>query len=206
MSFLYDNHGSRKYITIKERRAFLSVAKQLVPADAATFCAALAHTGARISEVLELVPSRIDVNDGMVVVRSLKKRRLGVYRAVPVPTEFIRELDLVHSLQEAQADEAMSQDRIWPWSRTTAWQLIKQTMSLAGIEGPQATPKGLRHGFAISALQSGVPLNVVSKWLGHAHLKTTAIYADAVGEEERLLAQRMWDTLSTSENKNDKKG
>jgi len=40
---------------------------------------------------------------------------------------------------------------------------------------------------------SKVPLNMTQKWLGHARLSTTAIYADAVGAEERQLAQRMWE-------------
>ena len=29
-------------------------------------------------------------------------------------------------------------------------------------------------------------------WLGHAQLTTTAIYANAVGEEEQSIAARMW--------------
>jgi integrase/recombinase XerD len=32
----------------------------------------------------------------------------------------------------------------------------------------------------------------VKRWLGHAHLSTTAIYVDAVGEEERGIAARLW--------------
>jgi integrase len=34
--------------------------------------------------------------------------------------------------------------------------------------------------------------NMVQKWLGHAQLTTTAIYANAVGEEEQSIAARMW--------------
>ena len=34
--------------------------------------------------------------------------------------------------------------------------------------------------------------SLVQKWLGHAQLSTTAIYADAVGEEEHSIASRMW--------------
>jgi integrase/recombinase XerD len=33
---------------------------------------------------------------------------------------------------------------------------------------------------------------MVQKWLGHADLATTAIYADAVGAEAKEIAQRMW--------------
>ena len=39
---------------------------------------------------------------------------------------------------------------------------------------------------------SGVPLNMLQKWLRHAQLSTTAIYADAVGKEEQDIARRMW--------------
>ena len=65
-------------------------------------------------------------------------------------------------------------------------------MRRAGLKGPQATPKGLRHGFGVQAVSVGIPLNLVQKWLGHAQLSTTAIYADAVGAEEKQIAARMW--------------
>jgi len=44
----------------------------------------------------------------------------------------------------------------------------------------------------IDALSKGVPLNMVSKWMGHAKMETTAIYCNAVGEEQQTLAARMW--------------
>jgi len=40
-----------------------------------------------------------------------------------------------------------------------------------------------RRGNAIHALSRGVPLNMLSKWMGHSQMETTAIYANAVGEE-----------------------
>jgi len=39
---------------------------------------------------------------------------------------------------------------------------------------------------------NGVPLNILQKWMGHAQLTKTAIYADAVGKEEQNIAARMW--------------
>ncbi len=62
----------------------------------------------------------------------------------------------------------------------------------AGVKGPQATPKGLRHGFGVGAIHAGIPLNLLQRWLGHAQLTTTAICANAVGPEERNIAARMW--------------
>ena len=63
----------------------------------------------------------------------------------------------------------------------------------AGIaDGPHACPKGLRHGFGVQAVSKGIALNMVQKWLGHAQLTTTAIYANAVGAVEQSIAARMW--------------
>ena len=63
----------------------------------------------------------------------------------------------------------------------------------AGIpDGPHRSPKGLRHGFGINAIVNGIPLHVLQKWMGHARLSTTAIYANAIGKEEQDFAARMW--------------
>ena len=56
-------------------------------------------------------------------------------------------------------------------------------MMVAGISGPQASPKGLRHGYAVAGIEKGIQLNILQKWLGHASLTTTAIYANAVGRK-----------------------
>ena len=69
---------------------------------------------------------------------------------------------------------------------------VHAAMEAAGLDGPQASPKGLRHGFGVAAVSAGIPLNLVQKWLGHAQLTTTAIYANAVGAEEKDIARRMW--------------
>ena len=62
-------------------------------------------------------------------------------------------------------------------------------MEAAGIHGRQACPRGLRHGFGVGILQSGVPLTLVQRWLGHARLTTTAIYAEVSGPEKRAFAE-----------------
>ncbi len=46
---------------------------------------------------------QIDLSGRVVVFESLKKRRRGVFRAVPVPPELLEDtLDLVHGIREAQ--------------------------------------------------------------------------------------------------------
>lgn len=194
MSLLYDRVGSRKYLTVGERNAFLRAARGL-PRKARTLCLVLAYTGARVSEALALTPAKVDLDSGVIVIESLKKRGTGLFRAVPVPTGVLDELNRIHRIQAKQRDARRANEPLWAWCRTTAWKLVKRAMVAAAISGPQSSPKGLRHAFAVAALQAGVPLNLVKKWLGHSRLSTTAIYADAVGEEEQLLAKRLWGTF-----------
>ncbi len=189
---LYGRDGRRKYLTAEERAAFLKAAES-AERDVRTFCGLLAYSGCRISEALAVTADRVDLGAGLVVLESLKKRRPGVYRAVPLPPALLDALDLAHGLRKAQRRPDGGKGVVlWPWSRMTAWRRVAAVMAAAGISGPHATPKGLRHGFGVAAVSAGIPLNLAQRWMGHAQLSTTAIYAEAVGEEERNIASRMW--------------
>lgn len=190
---LYDGAGNRKYLTAEERKLFLKAADRAAR-EARTFCHVLHFTGCRISEALALTADRIDYANGTITFESLKKRRGGVYRSIPVPPALLEALDLVHNVREIEARRGRGRKvKLWTWERTTAWRKVKAVMDAADLgEGPQVSPKGLRHGFGVAAVTTGIPLNMVQKWLGHAQLSTTAIYADAVGAEEKSIASRMW--------------
>ena len=100
---------------------------------------------------------------------------------------------MVYGIREAQSRRGKGRGELpWPWSRMTGWRAVHTVMAAAGLDGPHASPKGLRHGFGVAAVTAGIPLNLVQKWLGHAQLTTTVIYANAVGAEEKNIAQRMW--------------
>jgi integrase/recombinase XerD len=189
---LYDRNGHRKYLTPTERQDFLRAAASM-PDAVRTFCGTLAYAGCRISEALALTADRVDIKDGVLVFESLKKRRKGIFRAVPAPPDFMNALCLVHDLGTLQRRSDRGRAvRLWHWSRSTAWRRVAEVMEAAGVTGMHATPKGLRHGFGIKAVTSDVPLNMAQKWLGHSRLSTTAIYTNATGDEEKQIAQRMW--------------
>ena len=189
---LHTVEGLRKYMTAGEREAFLREADR---ADRAvrTLCMTLTYAGCRLSEALALTVDRVDLAAGVLTFESLKKRRDGVYRSVPVPPSLLEALDMVHGIREQQSSKGRGRGvQLWPWSRMTGWRAVHDVMVAARLEGPHASPKGLRHGFGVAAISAGIPLNMVQKWLGHAQLTTTAIYADAVGAEEKDIARRMW--------------
>lgn len=192
---LYSASGQRKYLTATERGRFLSAALSCPRLELRTFCLVLAYTGCRISEALALTAGAVEVKEAFVAIKSLKKRKhLVVVREMPIPRDCVRLLRRVHHLEHSLPDR-----RLWPWSRSRAWQLVKSIMAAAHISrGIHATPKGLRHGFGLHAIQCGVPLNLVQRWLGHARMETTSIYLQAMGAEERQIAGRMWTAQRTS--------
>jgi integrase len=183
---MYSLDGHRKYLTQSETRRFLEEARR-TDLETYAFCALIAMTGCRISEALALNVDNLDFESKNIVFECLKKRRRHVFRSIPVPTDVLKTLRSLIRTHRLRPGE-----RLWTWSRMTGYRRVREIMDTIGVEGPQASPKGLRHGFGVSAIQAGVPLNMVQRWLGHADMKTTAIYTSAIGPEERDIASRMW--------------
>ncbi len=180
---LISGDGRRKYLCASEIPRFLDAARN---ADTATrlFCSLLVFTGCRVSEALSVTCTHLDAEMGRVTFRTLKRRAL-IFRTVPVPPELIGAL-------VRYARERPPQVPLWAWSRQTAWRRVKAVMKEAGIAGPHAMPKGLRHGFGVANAEENVPMPTTQKWLGHAKLETTAIYQQVAGREEAAFARRVW--------------
>lgn len=140
------------------------------------------------------------IEEEAIVFRSLKKRthdkrgrkKKPQFRTVPVPSRLIEDIDLVFNLRTLQRKSKTRALPLWTLGRTSAWRMVKKVMQRASIEGPQATAKGLRHGFGIHMIQSSVPITVVRDLMGHTDTKTTEIYLQAVGEEQRAMVMQAW--------------
>jgi integrase/recombinase XerD len=156
---------------------------------------ALAFTGARVSALLALTPASFAIESNVVSIVTLKRRRMHV-REIPIPPALMASLDRVFGLRLTQRDERSSQRSLWRFCRQTAWRIVKRAMRLAHVSGRRASPRGLRHSLGVNALQAGVPLHLIQRWLGHSRLSTTAIYADVVGPEELSFAARFWQASS----------
>ena len=185
---LISSEGERLYLTQDERKIF---EKHALKQERKVMSMALVmlYTGCRISEVLNIQYKHVDLSEKRIIIESLKKRKKGIFRTIPISPELVERLDLVHGIRENKEPNTF----LWSYTRMTAWRKINAIMIESNLSGKKATPKGLRHSFGIHAILSNVPITKVQKWLGHAHVSTTAIYTDAVGKEEDELAQRMWE-------------
>jgi integrase len=191
---LYDGRGQRKYLIRSERAAFVREALR-AGGEIGSFCIVLAFTGARVSEVLALTPANIDEANGTINIETLKRRKRGVIRSIPLSSEVFDLLDRTHHYKMARHNIAQSKARLWPWSRTTAWRRVRQIMHVAANPAHLAKPKALRHSFGAEAALNQIPITLIKKWMGHARLDTTEIYTSLVGEEERALYRLTWRHL-----------
>ena len=71
---LYNSKGQRKYLNANERQRFLNCTKDL-RTDKKLFCQTLYFTGARISEVYNLMPLSIDYSNKTIVIETLRNER-----------------------------------------------------------------------------------------------------------------------------------
>lgn len=181
---LLDKNGQRKYLNQKERGSFYKTIKLELP-DIRLFCEMLFWTGGRISEVLSLKKESIDFSEKVVIFESLKKRKKGIYRQVPLPPYLLKVL-------LTKTKNLSDSTRLWTYSRRTASRYIKRIMTKSSVIGPMSCSKGLRHSFAINCLVKNIPITLIKKWLGHASLATTSMYLDVANEEERKIAERLW--------------
>lgn len=188
---IWQVNGEKKYLSADEVRRFIQTARGR-RLDIALLCEFLAVTGCRISEAISMTCAQVSPSTRLATIHSLKKRKPGVFREVPLTPALAEGLN-----DYIEAQSLKPHDKLWPYSRMTAYRHVKAIMMQIGIDGPRASPKALRHGFAIEAIQAGVPLNIVQRWLGHASMATTAIYTSAIGPEELKLADRMWSSRTS---------
>ncbi|WP_298921442.1 site-specific integrase [uncultured Roseobacter sp.] len=185
---LYNERNERLYLNAAELQRFIAVARQATPA-VRRFALTLAYTGCRLSEVRALRSGSLQIEARVISVRSLKKRHHHVIREIPMPVALVSELRPLSGA--AGTDYLWSQEnRIIP--RITAYRWIKGLMHEAQIDGAKACPRGLRHAYGTRAILSGVPLHMLQRWMGHASMRTTAIYSTVLGPEQLELSDRMW--------------
>jgi integrase/recombinase XerD len=146
-------------------------------------------TGLRVSELVGLTFSQVNLNQG--VVRVLGKGNKE--RLVPVGQE--AEHYLGQYLNEGRVELLRGRDvsdavfvtrRGASMTRQAFWYMIKRRARQAGID-KQLSPHTLRHAFATHLLNHGADLRVVQMLLGHSDLSTTQIYTHIANQRLREL-------------------
>jgi integrase/recombinase XerD len=135
-------------------------------------------TGIRVTELLSLKISDLNLQMGYLVCRDGNKSRMIPFgnkarNAVFKYLESARSILLVEETSDILFVNCSGQ----PMSRQGFWKLIKNYANKAGIE-TEITPHTLRHSFAAHLVENGADLRSVQEMMGHSDITTTQIYAN----------------------------
>lgn len=147
----------------------------------------LAGTGMRISELTKL--KGICLIEGCARMHSKGKQRL-----ILIPKNLIE--DSKEFFREKAADDPLFLSRYGkPLTTRAAAMQLKSIGCKAGVRKEVMHPHAFRHYFAIKMLKAtGNDISLVSSYLGHSNIATTAIYTMRTKDEQvnLLNAQMSW--------------
>lgn len=133
-------------------------------------------TGIRVSELISLKLSEVNMQMGFIQCKDAGKERVVPF-GNKARNALIKYLENSRSEMVADADN----DILFvncsgqPMSRQGFWKLIKFYAKKAGIAA-DITPHTLRHSFAAHLVENGADLKSVQEMLGHSDISTTQIY------------------------------
>jgi len=134
-------------------------------------------TGVRVSELVGLLLTNLDLEEGLCTVfgKGSKERMVPLGRpACAALSRYLHEVRPALEKGKGRGYVFLNQ-RGRPLSRTAVWKIVKAAARLAGIEG-SVSPHVLRHTYATHLLEGGADLVAVQELLGHADISTTQIY------------------------------
>lgn len=158
----------------------------------------LYDTAARNSEILNLFPKDIviDTESPYVIINGKGKK----IRLVPIMKETVQHYKSYMSRFHGDSMDRtplfyteihsnrqnMSDDNVARFIKKYALEARDSCREVPN----RVTPHMFRHSRALSLYRKGVPLPLISEWLGHSNLETTLIYAYADTEMKRVAIEK----------------
>ena len=145
------------------------------------------RAGLRVSEALSLEVGDLSLESDLPTIR-VRQGKGRKARIVPVHPEL--HAALTSALQYGNVSQ---ENKIVKASRSTADRWVKESVTRAQRDGAIAPGRNisnhtLRHSYARHLLMSGIPINYLSRWLGHSSIQTTLIYLELVPDPSGSLA------------------
>lgn len=140
-------------------------------------------TGLRVSELVSLTTSQVNLRQGVLRVTGKGNKE----RLTPIGEQALDCLEnyMQHSrvilLSERPCHVVFVTNRAAGMTRQAFWHIIKRYAKKAEIS-KELSPHTLRHAFATHLLNHGADLRVVQLLLGHSDLSTTQIYTHIANE------------------------
>lgn len=163
-----------RWLSPKEMRALERAAERHGDPRDQAIITILLGTGMRVGELCSLRWSDVHISPRRGIINIFGGKG-GRFRQIPLSAQL---RDVFNGLP-------VEDDRVLPVTRWTVARTIKTLAGLAGIDA--VSPHTLRHTFAKTLSDNGVPISTISKLLGHSSLDTTMVYLQP-GEEDLIQA------------------
>jgi integrase/recombinase XerD len=147
-------------------------------------------TGLRVSELIQLRPKDLNLDDGYLICRGKggKERVIPLGRSAAAWTR--KYLDEARPQLQKEPAEALFLTRLGdPFTRQGFWKMLRGYARKAGLAS-KISPHILRHSFATHLLERGADLRSVQLMLGHSQITTTQIYTHVSRERIRQVYER----------------
>ena len=133
--------------------------------------------GLRISEAIQLPLDAVHFDEEVAMILGKGNKQ----RIVPLGGKIIASLrDYLETeraaLAKPRCETVIVNNRGLPLSRMGAWQIVRRSCLLAGLDAVVISPHTFRHTFATHLIEAGADLRAVQELLGHADISTTQIY------------------------------
>ena len=151
----------------------------------------LYNTGARISEALQLCPK--DLRNRIVHLHGKGRKD----RDVPVWAQTARQLRQWCKSNQVDVEQRIFTNRFGAHlshdgvAFRLALAVRRAAIKCPSLAGRRITAHTFRHSCAMALLQSGVALEIISLWLGHANLSATHGYIEADLEMKTKCLRRL---------------
>lgn len=134
-------------------------------------------SGLRVSELVDLRLSRLNLKEGYLIVEG-KGSKQRLVPVSPLAAELI--LDYMEQrirgpIKPGNSDVLFLNRRGAAMSRVMVFYIVRDLAAAAGIE-KKVSPHTLRHSFATHLLEGGANLRAIQEMLGHESIATTEIY------------------------------
>lgn len=174
----------------QEHKRMLRWAKKLDMEEMYFILEIFAYTGCRVDELKFFTVESLDSNYIKKVYNKGKERTI------------ILRNDLKRDLKNYCKRKGITSGHIFVstsikakkgamWNNSTIWRRLKRIAKAAKINPDKIHPHAWRHLFAKKAKEAGIDLDELQDILGHADIKTTAIYTQTSNREKKAKIEKI---------------
>ena len=156
-------------------------------------------SGARVQEIIDLIPSSIRLDSPAIVKLVGKGRKARIVPLQDEQTIFLKKYMQENYLLEPYANQypLFSNSRKEKLTRAGVTYILKTYADLARKTNPAVIPEkischSIRHSKAMHLLQAGVNLVYIRDILGHVSIQTTDVYARADSKQKREAFEKAY--------------